>query len=277
MHTGATPETHELADKKQTDRFVNIVNLAVCAGVLGTGLILFFQFHVGHGAGRDMFLHTHKTVWVNIHRCAALLFLTGLALHISQHWKYIRNVAGRFKKLGRRIRTTSLQQVLLFTAAVVVMAAGFTAWIALSGTEFSGTEYRHRWIDVHNISGLLLLAGLAVHIKRRWTKMFHRRKIGKRVTAPADVPRIGLIAALRHSSPGDHHATEHVRVNTHKCTACGSCVTACPSEVLVILDIIRLHTHVYVHRADQCLGCLKCVTACPNGAFAPVRTPASAM
>jgi len=144
--------------------------------MFATGLIMFFEYHVGGGSAPHVFLGTGKSAWVNIHRAAAVLFTAGAAIHMGLHWKYMKSIAKRWTAgLPKKIRTTTFQQLLLSAAAIIVMATGFIAWAALSGKIYQGAELRHHWIDVHNITGLVLLAGLAVHIKRRWRRIFRGR------------------------------------------------------------------------------------------------------
>jgi len=66
----------------------------------------------------------------------------------------------------------------------------------------------------------------------------------------------------------DHHETGYILLDTHKCTACWECVTACPRHVLGKVDVF-FHKHSRIDRAEKCKGCLRCVKACPNGAIQP--------
>ncbi len=163
-------------NKKEINRRINIFSFVAATGVFGTGLILFFEFHVGHGAWNETFMGVGKSVWLDIHRVAAIAFAAGSILHIKLHWERLLNVARRFVK-GRsaRLRMMHLQQILLLVITIIVIGTGFCAWVLLSGPAYEGTELRHRWIDVHNIGSLLLLAGLTAHIKRRWRRMFGLR------------------------------------------------------------------------------------------------------
>lgn len=166
-----------MSGKTNSKRRANIFNLAAAAGVFGTGLILFFKFHVVDGSHQEMFLGIEKTLWMNIHRFTAVAFLAGFLVHIWQHLKYISNIAGKFRtSLSKKSRKTSLQQVQLAAASIIVMCTGFFAWAALSGNSYKESELRHHLLDVHITIGLFLLAGLTVHIKRRLGDIFPRLK-----------------------------------------------------------------------------------------------------
>jgi len=78
-----------------------------------------------------------------------------------------------------------------------------------------------------------------------------------------------------HSPRLRHDRTAHIAVDTRLCVACGTCVDACPREVLGMIALLR-HRHVHVDHADRCRGCLKCVRSCQNGAIQPAPCPAAA-
>lgn len=261
-----------MAGKKNTSRRINLFNLATAAAVFGTGLLLFFQFHVGHGIEHQTFAGGSKILWVNLHRVAALAFVCGYACHIALHWTYITGIAGRWGSgLSQKMRKTIREQIALASVSILALTAGFYAWTALSGGMFHGTEQRHHWIDVHNIAGLALLIGLAIHIKRRWRRMFRPLKRAAAATEPTGnaIPRRGASQLILHNPFGRHTITRHVHVDRRKCTACGKCAASCKHGVLEIIDI-RGHTHIHVRHADKCHGCMKCADVCPNGAFKPL-------
>lgn len=49
-----------------------------------------------------------------------------------------------------------------------------------------------------------------------------------------------------------------LEVDGSRCTSCGACAAACPTQVDVPADI----------NSPECLRCLDCVRACPSGAIA---------
>lgn len=54
-------------------------------------------------------------------------------------------------------------------------------------------------------------------------------------------------------------------INTEDCTACGSCVEACPNDVLAIED-----TCVTIVNEDECIACESCVEECLMGAISKI-------
>ena len=55
-------------------------------------------------------------------------------------------------------------------------------------------------------------------------------------------------------------------INDEDCTACGSCVEACPNEVLAIED-----TCVEVINEDGCVACEACIEECPLGVITKIE------
>ncbi|MCP4763638.1 MAG: 4Fe-4S dicluster domain-containing protein [archaeon] len=54
-----------------------------------------------------------------------------------------------------------------------------------------------------------------------------------------------------------------ITINQEKCTGCGSCVDACPSEVYDA----PVNDKAVIARIDDCVGCEACVTECPEEAI----------
>ncbi len=49
-------------------------------------------------------------------------------------------------------------------------------------------------------------------------------------------------------------------VDAGKCTACGACADACPSDAITVGDIAVID-------AGKCVECCACVDECPSGAM----------
>jgi len=73
--------------------------------------------------------------------------------------------------------------------------------------------------------------------------------------------------------PTGHIKTVYLDIDKAKCTACGSCVEACPFQVLKVVGIKFLinHRHIKAAKPEDCSGCLSCVEACPEGAIKEMR------
>ena len=55
-------------------------------------------------------------------------------------------------------------------------------------------------------------------------------------------------------------------ITNEDCTACGSCVEACPNGVLEIVD-----TKVEVVNEDECVACEACIEECPMGVITKIE------
>jgi hypothetical protein len=177
--------------RSTTDHRLNALGLVISILVFGTGLILFFRFHVGEGAHRAELFGLEKEFWLTVHQVTALGFLSSFAVHIQRHWKYLKAIAKRWRvNLPGKTRSTTGEQILLFVAALVAMWAGFYAWMAFPHATLGNEEF-HRWIDRHNMVAIVFLIGMGVHIKRRWRRIF---------TSPRGATR-------RKASPVENHLT----------------------------------------------------------------------
>jgi hypothetical protein len=167
--------------------------LLVAAGALafGTGLALFFGFHVGHGFARDVLWGLGRAAWLDVHRLAAIATAAGMAAHIASHLRPLASWLRRsLRSWPGRHAATELALCLTFPLMVL---AGFVAWLALGGADVAGAQavgprphdVHHAVIDVHNISGLVALTATVLHLRPRWRRLVgrSRRRYGD---APAD-------------------------------------------------------------------------------------------
>ena len=51
-----------------------------------------------------------------------------------------------------------------------------------------------------------------------------------------------------------------VKVDKEKCTACGVCVDACPTEAIEVDEVAKIDE-------EKCVDCGTCVDECPNEAL----------
>ena len=123
------------------------------------------------------FLGRGKLFWMNIHRFSAVVFTLAALTHLGLHWKCLTGACKRyFARSPRRAARTDHEQAVMLMALVAVIVASFTAWFSLPDDIPTLAEERHHFIDLHNITGLLLLVGLPIHIKRRWARMFASKR-----------------------------------------------------------------------------------------------------
>lgn len=175
-----------MAKNAELNRKVNITNLVLSILVFGTGLIMFTRFHIGGGAFRGPWLGLGKGFWLGIHQIVAIGFLAGCVVHLQLHWKYLKTIGRQWRRnLPKKVKTKTLWQLLLLVMALVVICAGFYPWLAMPGARLFARRF-HNWIDVHSIAGLFFLAGMSVHIIRRWRRLF-RPAGGNRVLQSATV------------------------------------------------------------------------------------------
>jgi hypothetical protein len=163
-----------MKNKQRLNRWLNILNLFI--SIFVTGLILFNQFHMGDGAHQKEWLGIEKSIWLLVHKVSAIGFLSGLILHLQMHWKYIKSVTKKWgRNLPKKIKSRTREQTLLLAATMIVLWAGFYAWIVMPNAILENKVY-HNWIDVHNGVGIIYLIGLTVHIIRRWRRIFTFKK-----------------------------------------------------------------------------------------------------
>lgn len=60
-----------------------------------------------------------------------------------------------------------------------------------------------------------------------------------------------------------------IEIDEQRCKGCGLCTTACPRNLLVLLDTINLHgyTPARITSPDKCTGCTLCAEICPDVAI----------
>jgi len=71
------------------------------------------------------------------------------------------------------------------------------------------------------------------------------------------------IKFLTDNNVGIEELTKDIQMNPDKCTACGACITICPSEALY-RDPENFNI---VFESDKCIACELCVSGCPYRAM----------
>ncbi|HPO13477.1 MAG TPA: DUF4405 domain-containing protein [Candidatus Hydrogenedentes bacterium] len=149
--------------------------LLASIAILASGLLLFTQFHIGHGAHAIVFARISKAYWRDLHRVAALFFLFYSVHHLHIHWRIIKRHLARFKLLQG--------QVLLLFLFSIVLITGLIGWLVLPGGYNPEYTPRHLCIDIHNLTGIPLTLGLFLHLRRRWRLLWlpNRPRVGKAI------------------------------------------------------------------------------------------------
>ncbi len=139
---------------------LNRVLLGALIAIAGTGLFLFTQFHIGRGHDAVEFAGIPKAYWRDLHRIAAVFFFAVMVHHLHIHWRTIKRLLTHLWRLRG--------QAVLFLLFSMVSVTGLVAWTLLPHTAEALAPVRHFCIDVHNITGLMLVTGLILHLRRRW-------------------------------------------------------------------------------------------------------------
>jgi hypothetical protein len=143
----------------------------------GSGLVLFFEFHVGSGTFRLAALGLTRLTWLNLHRLVAMGLLAALGLHLALNGRAL--LAQLERVISRRRGSPAVSEILLYTTFSVVVVTGLVAWFAIDGSPpLAGPialgpqpSARHHVIDVHNVVGLVTLLLTVHHIGHRWRRM----------------------------------------------------------------------------------------------------------
>ncbi len=273
-------------DHHATARIRTVTDGALLAGALLTfasGLVLFFAFHTGHGCLRAQALGLSRLAWQNLHRLSAVVVLAAGVAHAT----FNRRPIG--VRLSRVLRGDparhDVHELAVYVCVAVTIFTGFWVWLGVGGSmPIFGpvrlgrvANYRHPWIDTHNLVALLALVLTTTHVRRRWRalgvllKRAHpaRPEASLRSLAPSPEPRSPWPWARPHQ-------TRFIAVDTHQCEACWNCVRACPQKVLGKVEVLW-HRHVRIDHANACTGCGKCVRACEHGAITAIAKPVRAV
>ena len=70
---------------------------------------------------------------------------------------------------------------------------------------------------------------------------------------------MGLGSLFKRGKKEEVSEESHIDINTDECDACEKCSTACPNNVLMIVDGVSC-----VRDPQVCRRCRVCVAICPN-------------
>jgi hypothetical protein len=142
--------------------------------MFATGFVLFFRFHVGHGAFAASAFGVDKLVWLNVHRVTAIAVIAGVMTHVVLHRRAFAFHVIEFVS-GRSWRKVDIEPI-MYAICLVAALTGLVAWFVVSGSSpLLGpaavgplNRLRHAWVDAHNISALTALVLVAHHFGHRW-------------------------------------------------------------------------------------------------------------
>ena len=166
--------------------WADVVAFLFGAIVLASGLLLLIRFHVGEGIMRPSAFGVSRLAWVNLHRLSAIPVLAAVAVHTFLHWRAITTRVGRAcSNLPGKAGPADLT---LYFGFAITLLAGFAAWSILPGSppllEAIRPQHlqpvRHIGIDIHNVSGLVLLPAVIIHLRRHLGWLLRRHGIERR-------------------------------------------------------------------------------------------------
>lgn len=174
--------------------WADAVLLVAAVLTFGVGLVLLLCFHMGEGAFATSAFGVERLTWLNLHRLVATLVLASTGMHAALHWEAIATRV--WLTFAGPARKRAAVEVVLYASFSIVVLTGFVVWILVGqSTPPVGpvvlaklTPERHRWVDVHNLVGLLALGMAVRHMVRRWRWMTHAaaRVMRIRQSTPAD-------------------------------------------------------------------------------------------
>lgn len=65
-------------------------------------------------------------------------------------------------------------------------------------------------------------------------------------------------------------ATQHLTIDTHRCTGYWKCVKHCPEQVLGKVKFLGLVKHAAFEHPERCVLCCKCVMSCKHHAITKI-------
>jgi hypothetical protein len=139
-----------------------------------SGLVLFFEFHVGAAGFRPQAFGPSRLAWQTIHRFGAVLALIGTVAHAAANAKSLCSRVLRVLR-GEPARQ-DVHELMVYATNATVLVTGFCAWLVIGGSlPIVGPVHlgpisveRHPWIDVHNLAALLSLFLNTNHVRRHW-------------------------------------------------------------------------------------------------------------
>jgi len=133
-----------------------------------------------------------RAAWVCLHRSAAIAMTAAVVVHAQLHWRVI---VARVQRAYRRLPGKApFSNLALYFGFAALTSAAFAAWLVLPGL------LHHPAIDLHNISGIILLPAVVRTCAAIYAGCFAFAADGFQVT--------GLDPAASSSRAARRHAAE---------------------------------------------------------------------
>lgn len=91
------------------------------------------------------------------------------------------------------------------------------------------------------------------------------------IDEPADRGLVDALRALLDGAPidaaADRLSSDALHLHSGGCTACGTCVKACPTDALTLRETAQPGGQELVLDLSGCIGCTTCLTLCPADAL----------
>ncbi len=125
-----------------------------------SGLLIQFQYHIGHHSKDNYSIGLDYSSWSLIHKISIVILTVFAVFHITQHWKWYTTV------IGKRLMNKNKQVITLSIIFIVVAITGFIPWIIdlTNGNELT----RKGFIEFHDKIAIILSIYFILHIVKRF-------------------------------------------------------------------------------------------------------------
>jgi hypothetical protein len=158
----------ELKDKSKSVRkhtsgdmfLIDVIIFIISLILVYTGLLLQFEYHLGHHEDNYLIFNLDRAGWNLIHKIASVSLLFFLLIHLYFHIKWIKNniiIRDKTKgKLNKNFRNT--RNLIYFFSVTAFL--GIFPWIFGGDDE----EFRFHFIELHDKISFVLIVMLILHV-----------------------------------------------------------------------------------------------------------------
>lgn len=124
-----------------------------------SGLLIQFQYHIGHHSRDSYSLGFDYSSWSWIHKISSVILSLLAAFHIALHWKWYKTV------IEKRLLNRNKEVITLSAIFVVAAITGFIPWIIdlADGNEL----IRKGFVEFHDKIAVILLIYFILHVVKR--------------------------------------------------------------------------------------------------------------